>query len=148
MREYVWDIYVPHTVGLDDTFHRLDSMTHHNKNYPPFNSIKYDASNYEIQLALAGFKEEEIEVSTESNILNVTTVNAGTDPKINCIHQGISRKSFTFTKQLADDVRVIEENIEFDNGLLRIPLQKIVPEHQKKKVYKINSKSKPELLTE
>ena len=143
-----WDIYLPHAVGLSDMFHRLDSMTSHNTNYPPYNLVKHDASNYEVQIALAGFKKEEIEVSTEQNILRVATTHAGTDPKVEYLHKGVSKRSFTFTKQLADDVRVIEENIEFDNGLLRIPLQKIVPEHQKKKVYKINSKSKPELLTE
>ena len=40
-----WDIYLPHAVGLSDVFHRLDSMTQHDKNYPPYNLIKYDTSN-------------------------------------------------------------------------------------------------------
>ena len=53
---HTWDLYLPHAVGLNDMFHRLDSMTNHNKNYPPYNLIKHDASNYEIQIALAGFK--------------------------------------------------------------------------------------------
>jgi molecular chaperone IbpA len=57
-----WDIYLPHAVGLSDVFHRLDSMTQHDKNYPPYNLIKYDTSNYEVQIALAGFKPEEIEL--------------------------------------------------------------------------------------
>ena len=60
-----WELYLPHAVGLNDMFHRLDSMSAHNKNYPPYNLIKHDTSNYEVQLALAGFKKEEIEVSTE-----------------------------------------------------------------------------------
>lgn len=138
MGNYTWDIYLPHAVGLNDMFHRLDSMSSHNTNYPPFNSIKHDASNYEIQIALAGFKREEIEVSTESNILKVASKVAGTNPEIEYLHKGISRRSFTETWQLADDVRVIEDDIEYNNGLLSIPLEKIIPDHQKKKVYKIN----------
>ena len=54
-----WDIYLPHAVGLSDMFHRLDSMTSHNKNYPPYNLIKHDSSNYEIQIA-AGFKKRRL----------------------------------------------------------------------------------------
>ena len=63
MNKYAWDVYSPHFVGLDDIFHRLDSMTAHNTNYPPYNLIKHDTSNYEIEIALAGFKKEEIEAS-------------------------------------------------------------------------------------
>ena len=130
-----WDIYLPHAVGLSDMFHRLDSMTSHNKNYPPYNLIKHDASNYEIQIALAGFKREEIEVSTESNILRVATKNAGTDPKVTYLHKGVSRRSFTETWQLADDVRVVD--VTFNDGLLIISLEKIIPDHMKRTTYEV-----------
>ena len=73
MDKFAWDSYSPHFVGLDDIFHRLDSMSNHNTNYPPYNLIKHDTSKYTIEIALAGFKPEEIEVSTESNILKVAT---------------------------------------------------------------------------
>ena len=136
MGNYTWDIYLPHAVGLNDMFHRLDSMTSHSKNYPPYNSIKHDASNYEIQVALAGFKREEIEVSTESNILKVASKIAGTNPEVEYLHKGLSRRSFTETWQLADDVRVVDVN--FNDGLLCIHLEKIIPDHQKQKVYDIN----------
>ena len=130
-----WDIYLPHAVGLSDMFHRLDSMTSHNTNYPPYNLIKHDSSNYEVQLALAGFKREEIEVSTESNILKVTTKTAGTDPKVEYLHKGVSRRSFVFTKQLGDDVRVVD--VAFTDGLLIISLEKIVPDHMKRTTYEV-----------
>ena len=149
---HTWDLYLPHAVGLNDMFHRLDSMTNHNKNYPPYNLIKHDASNYEIQIALAGFKREEIEVSTESNILRVATKTSGTDPKVEYLHKGVSKRSFTFTKQLADDVRVVE--VDFEDGLLIISLEKIIPEHQKRTVYDIGTaviggqKIEKQLLTE
>ena len=148
MRDYTWDIYMPHAVGLDDIFHRLDSMTQHNKNYPPYNLIKHDNSNYEIEVALAGFKAEEIEVSTESNILKVASNTARQDPKIEYLHKGVSKRSFTNSWQLGDDVRVVD--VEFEDGLLKIGLEKIIPEHQKRITYSIGSGNvtDKQLLTE
>ena len=144
---FTWDLYSPHFVGLDDMFHRLESMTHHDKNYPPYNLIKHDTSNYEIQIALAGFKPEEIEVSTESNILRIATTHAKQDPKIEYVHKGVSKRSFTRTWQLGDDVRVTD--VDFMDGLLCVSLEKIVPEHQKKMVYEIGKRpTEKQLLTE
>jgi len=145
---YQWDLYSPHFVGLDDMFHRLESMTQHDKNYPPYNLIKHDTSNYEIQIALAGFKPEEIEVSTESNILRIATTHAKQDPKIEYVHKGVSKRSFTRTWQLGDDVRVTD--VVFADGLLCVSLEKIIPEHQKRTVYKIggSATTDKQLLTE
>jgi len=144
---FTWDLYSPHFVGLDDMFHRLESMTHHDKNYPPYNLIKHDTSNYEIQIALAGFKPEEIEVSTESNILRIATTHAKQDPKIEYVHKGVSKRSFTRTWQLGDDVRVID--VVFADGLLCVSLEKIIPEHQKRTVYEIGGRTTgKQLLTE
>ena len=141
-----WDIYLPHAVGLSDMFHRLDSMTSHNKNYPPYNLIKHDASNYEIQVALAGFKAEEIEISTESNILKVASKTSGTDPEVAYLHKGVSRRSFAATWQLGDDVRVVD--VEFNDGLLCISLERIVPDHQKLTWYDIKREAIREFLAE
>ena len=144
---FTWDLYSPHFVGLDDMFHRLESMTHHDKNYPPYNLIKHDTSNYEIQIALAGFKPEEIEVSTESNILRIATTHAKQDPKIEYVHKGVSKRSFTRTWQLGDDVRVTD--VVFADGLLCVSLEKIIPEHQKRTVYEIGGRTTDkQLLTE
>lgn len=144
---FTWDLYSPHFVGLDDMFHRLESMTHHDKNYPPYNLIKHDTSNYEIQIALAGFKPEEIEVSTESNILRIATTNAKQDPKVEYVHKGVSKRSFTRTWQLGDDVRVTD--VCFADGLLCVSLEKVIPEHQKRTVYEIGGKTtEKQLLTE
>lgn len=142
-----WDLYLPHAVGLNDMFHRLDSMSAHNKNYPPYNLIKHDSSNYEVQLALAGFKGEEIEVSTESNILKVASKTPRKDPDTEYLHKGVSRRSFCSTWQLGDDVRVVD--VDFTDGLLCISLERIVPDHQKKTVYTIGEHvSNKQLLTE
>ena len=140
-----WKDYAPHAVGLDDIFHRLESMSGHNINYPPYNLIKHDSSNFTIEVALAGFKAEEIEVSTEQNILRVTSKVEKRDTERVYLHQGLSKRSFNNSWQLAEDVRV--SSVEFEDGLLIISLERIIPEHQKKTVYNISSADK-KFLTE
>lgn len=146
--KYTWDIYSPFSVGLDDVFNRLEAMSGHNTSYPPYNLIKHDASNYEIEIALAGFKSDEIEVSTEQNILRVTSKVEKRDTERTYLHKGLSKRSFTNSWQLSDDVRV--SSVDFADGLLTISLEKVIPEHQKKTVYKIGNLEVPvpKFLTE
>jgi len=142
---YTWDVYTPFNVGLESIFNRLDAMSGHNTNYPPYNIIKNDNANYEIEVALAGFKPEEIEVSTEQNILRVASKVEKRDSERTYIHKGLSKRTFSHSWQLADDVRV--SSVDFEDGLLTISLEKIIPEHQKKTTYTIGA-GKQELLTE
>jgi molecular chaperone IbpA len=122
-------------------------MSGHNTSYPPYNLIKHDGSNYEIEIALAGFKAEEIEVSTEQNILRVASRVEKRDPDRVYVHKGLSKRSFNHTWQLADDVRI--SSVEYVDGLLTISLEKIIPEDKKKTVYNIGgSVSDPKFLTE
>jgi molecular chaperone IbpA len=144
--KYTWDIYSPFSVGLDEVFNRLEAMSGHNTSYPPYNLIKHDASNYEIEIALAGFKSDEIEVSTEQNILRVASKVEKRDTERVYVHKGLSRRSFSNSWQLADDVRV--SSVDFADGLLTISLEKIIPEHQKKITYNIGRHLDPQLLTE
>jgi len=148
MQKYAWDIYAPFGVGLDTVFNRLDSMTGHNTNYPPYNIIKHDNSNYEIEIALAGFKAEEIEVTTESNILRVASRHEKANTDVSYVHKGLSKRSFNNSWQLADDVRVTD--VQYSDGLLSISLEKIIPEHQKRVTYTIgeSAKSDKQFLTE
>lgn len=148
MQKYAWDIYAPFGVGLDTVFHRLDSMTGHNTNYPPYNIIKHDNSNYEVEIALAGFKAEEIEVTTESNILRVASRHEKANTNISYVHKGLSKRAFNNSWQLADDVRVTD--VQYSDGLLSISLEKIIPEHQKRVTYTIGEAktSDKQLLTE
>jgi len=143
--KYTWDIYSPFSVGLDDVFDRLEAMSGHNTSYPPYNLIKHDASNYEIEIALAGFKANEIEVSTEQNILRVASRLEKRDTERTYLHKGLSKRSFNNSWQLADDVRIT--SVDFVDGLLTIALEKVIPEHQKKTTYTIRA-GKQQLLTE
>ena len=143
---YTWDVYTPFNVGLESIFNRLDAMSGHNTNYPPYNIIKHDGANYEIEIALAGFKPEEIEVSTEQNILRVASKVEKRDSERTYLHKGLSKRSFNNSWQLADDVRV--SAVDFADGLLTISLEKIIPEHQKKITYNIGRNLDPQFLTE
>ncbi len=145
--KYTWSVYSPFSVGLDDIFNRLDAMTGHGTSYPPYNLIKNDNSNYEIEIALAGFKANEIEVSTEQNILTVASKGEKRDSERTYLHKGLSKRSFRNTWQLADDVKVA--SVDFEDGLLTISLEKIIPEEKKKTVYTVfGSKDTRQLLTE
>jgi len=142
---YTWDVYTPFNVGLENVFNRLDAMSGHNTSYPPYNIIKNDNANYEIEVALAGFKSDEIEISTEQNILRVASKVEKRDSEREYIHKGLSKRSFSHSWQLADDVRV--SSVDFADGLLTISLEKIIPEHQKRTTYNIGV-GKQQLLTE
>jgi molecular chaperone IbpA len=145
MNTTTWQVYAPYGVGLDSVFNRLDAMSGHNTNYPPYNIIKNDAANYEIEIALSGFKAEEIEISTEQNILRVASKVAKRDTDRTYLHKGLSKRSFSNTWQLGDDVRV--SSVDFADGLLTIVLEKIIPEHQKRTTYTIGAYEK-QFLTE
>jgi molecular chaperone IbpA len=140
-----WKDYVPHAVGLDDVFHRLEAMSGNNVNYPPYNLIKHDSSNFSIEVALAGFTRDEIEVSTEQNILKVASKSPKQDSDRTYLHKGVSKRSFTRSWQLSEDVKV--KDVKYEDGLLTIDLERIVPDHQKRTVYNIGSTEK-QLLTE
>jgi len=145
--KYNWDVYSPFSVGLDDIFTRLEQMSGHNTSYPPYNLIKHDNSNYEIEIALAGFRSNEIEVSTEQNILTVASKIEKRDIERTYLHKGLSKRSFKNTWQLSDDVKV--RSVEFSDGLLIISLEKVIPEEQKKTVYNIGGENfSPTFLAE
>ena len=149
MNTTTWQVYAPYGVGLDSVFNRLDAMSGHNTNYPPYNIIKNDAANYEIEIALAGFKAEEIEISTEQNILRIASKVEKRDTDRTYLHKGLSKRSFSNTWQLGDDVRV--SSVNFADGLLTIALEKIIPDHQKKTTYTIGEtkrEAKQEFLVE
>jgi molecular chaperone IbpA len=145
--KYVWDIYSPFSVGLDEVFNRLEAMSGHNTSYPPYNLIKHDGNNYEIEIALAGFKADEIEVSTEQNILRVTSKIEKRDTERTYLHQGLSKRSFSNSWQLGDDVKVT--SVDYVDGLLTISLEKIIPEEKKRTLYNIGrSLNTPQFLAE
>ena len=126
-----------YSVGLDDVFHRLHSygMGTANNAYPPYNLVEESNIKWRIEVALAGWSRDEIEVSTESNILLIRSKTTKTKGEEEYMHRGISTRTFARGFNLSDDVEI--GTVTFNNGLLVIELKRIIPDHQKLKVYDI-----------
>jgi len=126
-----------YSVGLDDIFYRLHSygMGTANEAYPPYNLVKESEVKWRIEMALAGWDKDEIEVSTESNVLLVRSKAAKAKGEEEYLHRGVSTRTFARGFNLSDDVEIGE--VKFKDGMLTIQLSKIIPDHQKLKVYDI-----------
>lgn len=131
MVTFNWETYTPYSIGLDETFSRLEAIAGSGSSYPPYNVVNGDDGRTVLEVALAGFTSEEIEVSTERHVLTVAATKSKEDKERKYQHKGISQRSFTRNWQMAEDVEV--ENVEFKDGLLTIVLRKELPEKQKKK---------------
>ena len=123
------------SIGMDEWFKRFDTAFETHTNYPPYNLVKESSVDFRLEIALAGYKREDIEVTTEWNKLFVEVKKTG-DTYDEYLHQGLAKRAFTRTWTLSDDVVI--GDVLFEDGLLVIKLNKVIPEHQKKKVYKLN----------
>jgi len=132
-----------YSVGLDDIFYRLHSygMGSVNEAYPPYNLVKESEVKWRIEMALAGWDKDEIEVSTESNVLLVRSKTAKAKGEEEYLHRGVSTRTFARGFNLSDDVEVT--TVDFKNGMLVVNLRKIIPDHQKLKVYDISDEAPP-----
>jgi molecular chaperone IbpA len=126
-----------YSVGLDDIFYRLHSygMGSVNEAYPPYNLVKESEVKWRIEMALAGWSKDEIEVSTESNVLLVRSKTAKSKGEEEYMHRGVATRTFARGFNLSDDVEIGE--VSFQNGMLVVELRKIIPDHQKLKIYDI-----------
>ncbi len=128
---------MPFTVGFDDLFDRLFDLNDNTSGYPPYNISKTDDLNYVIEMALAGFSKKDIEIELSDGILTVKSLSDSEDSNTssNFIHRGISQRSFVRKFTLSDEIRV--KNAELTDGMLRINLEKLIPEHKKPKLIQI-----------
>ena len=131
MVNYTWEHLTPFTLGLDETFSRLEAIAGSGTNYPPYNIYNGSNSRTILEVALAGFSRGDIEVETERNVLTVSARKSPPDKQRDYQHKGISYKTFSRNWQLGDDVEV--DNVSFEDGLLTITLRKELPEKQKRK---------------
>ena len=134
----------PFSIGFDDVFDQFENMLGNGgltmqSNYPPYNIRKTGKDNYAIEVALAGFNKNDVEVEFEDNLLTVRTkqVNKSDEKSGNgeIIHKGISQRQFARSFTIAEDVRV--NGAELKDGLLTIACERIVPEYKKKKLIEI-----------
>ena len=131
-----WEQYNPVALGLEDMFKRLDVLQDSTAtNYPPYNIVKIDDVTQQLEIALAGFSRDEIEVAVERNVLTVSTNKAKEDGR-EYTHKGLARRTFARNWQLSDDALV--ENVTYKDGLLTLDIRKEVPESQKRKLLPIS----------
>lgn len=147
-------------VGFDDQFNRLakihDDITKNIPNYPPYNIKKVDDTHYVIELAVAGFSKSEIEIEFADDKLIVKGSAKEDANPYDYLFQGIAARNFTRTFALNDQIEI--KGAALVNGMLKIALEKIIPEHKKPKKIEVSdepstvsvyaSKNKPQLLVE
>jgi len=133
----------PFSIGFDDMFDQFESMLGNGSlgvqtNYPPYNIRKAGKDKYAIEIAVAGFNKDDVEVEYEDNLLTIKTKDVKrTEEKEGdeVIHRGISQRSFARSFTIADDVKV--NGAELKDGLLTISCEKIIPEIKKKRLIEI-----------
>ena len=133
----------PFSIGFDDMFDQFESMLGNGgmiqNNYPPYNIRKAGKDKYAIEVAVAGFNKDDVEVEFDDNLLTVRTKQINKSENKNedgeVIHRGISQRQFARSFTIADDVKV--NGAELKDGLLTISCERIVPEHKKKKLIEI-----------
>jgi len=126
---------IPYTIGFEKLFDQLDEFIHHSKklpSYPPYN-IKRDGDNFTIEMALAGFSKDDIEVTVTENMLTVSSNKENS--KKDELYKGISDRKFTRNFSIADDI--IIKSAKLENGLLVIKLEREIPEEKKPRKIKI-----------
>ena len=127
------------SVGFDVFDNIFDSVFNLNESssaYPPYNIIK-SKNNYTITMAVAGFSEEEIDISLEENELLIKGISTISNEKIEFLHKGIAARNFERKFQLAESIKVV--NAGYENGLLNIFLEREIPEHQKPRKIEITN---------
>ena len=135
----------PFTVGFDEMFDHFDHMVDHLPHmtaanyYPPYDIVKTGSLTYDIQVALAGYSKKDISVSFEDNNLKIESVKSKEEKEVEdnngVLHKGIAKRSFSKGFTIADDVEV--KGAELKDGLLKVSLEKIVPDHKKARTINI-----------
>lgn len=145
-------------VGFDDQFNRIakmhDEITKNIPNYPPYNIYKTDENKYVVELAVAGFGKQDIEIEFDNDKL-IVKGKASDDASNNFLYKGIATRAFTRTFALDD--QMVVQGASLLNGMLKIALERIIPEHKKARKVEIQDEastvselaaSAPQLLTE
>ncbi|QOT73211.1 MULTISPECIES: Hsp20 family protein [Sphingobium] len=124
------------TVGFDRLFNLLESGMREDDGYPPFDIERQGEDSYRITLAVPGFRPDEIEIVAQQNQLTITGKRAEDKDQGQYVHRGIAAQPFERRFQLADFVEV--RSASFDNGMLRIDLQRVLPEAMKPRKIEIS----------
>ena len=135
----------PVTIGFDNVFDHFERMfdddfrTLSVPNFPPYNIVKTGSNTYDVELALAGYSKKDIDISLEEGVLTIKSIKSKEEKEVEdndgVLHQGIAKRYFSKAFTIADDVEV--KGAELKDGLLKISMERIIPEHRKAKTINI-----------
>ena len=140
LQAFDYNHMTPYAVGFDRTFDRLfDYVTHQAEStgFPPYNIQKTEDYKFEIEMAVAGFGKSDIEVEVAEGVLTVKSTkdkDTGSTDEYT-LYKGISQRNFTRKFTLADDI--IVKDAKLQDGLLKISLEKIIPEEKKPRLIEV-----------
>ena len=122
---------------FDDVEKYLSMDVQKTSTFPPHNIIKLDDNRYVVELAVAGFAKDEIEITVEDGTLTVKGEKKEKETDVIYLHRGIGTRSFTKTLTVADTIEV--RGAEFKDGILRIGLENVIPENKKPRKIEIGN---------
>ena len=127
------------SVGFDSVFNRFFDMdTTRDSGYPPYNIRKINEAQYVIEIALAGFSKDDIEIElTEGNLAVRSKKEEETNGDDSFVHKGIAKRSFLRSWTLSDDI--IVKGADLKDGMLIINLEKVIPDEKKPRLIQIGS---------
>ena len=128
----LFDKITKNSIGMDDYLNRFWEMDT-TSNYPPYNLIQVNNVLSRLELALAGFKKQEVKVYTEFGKLYVEGQKEDKETDGEFLHKGLAQRSFQRVWTISDDTKV--GSVKFEDGLLTVELGKVVPEHHSRKEY-------------
>jgi HSP20 family molecular chaperone IbpA len=119
------------SIGMDDYLNRFWDGVDTTSNYPPYNLIQVNNVESRLEIALAGFKKEDVKVYTEFGKLHVEGKQEDKEKNGEFVHKGLAKRSFNRVWSLSDDTEI--RDVGFTDGLLVVTLGKVVPEHHARK---------------
>ena len=128
----------PYAVGFDRVFDNLSRYVDNNATstgYPPYNIRKDGDYNYVIEMALAGFAREDLEIEVADGVLTIRSVKEKSDDDVSNIYRGISYRKFVRKFTIADDIVV--NGAKMENGMLSVDLERVVPEEKKPRLIEV-----------
>ena len=143
----------PQFVGFDNIFNELERLVDgttptRNTSFPPHNIIKVDDNKYVVEMAVAGFGQDEVDVEIQDGTLIVKGEKKD-QAEVDYLYRGIATRSFTKSIRLSDTIEV--RGAQFKDGILKIGLENIIPEHKKPRKIEFSKElnfSNPKLLQE
>ena len=121
------------SIGMHDYLDRVFDFQETTSNYPPYNLIQLNNHESKLEIALAGFKKDELKVYTEFGKLYVEGKKEESEVEGEFVYKGLAQRSFERVWTVSDDTKV--GSVKFEDGLLTVELNKIVPDHHARKEY-------------